>query len=212
MSPSRGEAEQMFNLLDYDGSGEVQVESLQHWSNRNNAGNAGVLVECWDKWDPPTTNELIKDEWLDAWLLIYLPRWCLLNSHMRWCQSLFLCFVTMEGEISYQEFVDGCWKLQGEAEFRKACRLTVWADEWSLFLWFSYIVSMQFAGEWIKFANSGIQASNLVWLSAGINVGISYSSYFIQARSLDMKIIQLAPWPWASKPIDSDVHESLWWF
>ena len=22
----------------------------------------------------------------------------------------------MEGEISYQEFVDGCWKLQGEAE------------------------------------------------------------------------------------------------
>lgn len=44
MSSSRGEAEQMFNLLDYDGSGEPS--RIASTLEQPEQGNSGVLVEC----------------------------------------------------------------------------------------------------------------------------------------------------------------------
>ena len=94
----------------------------------------------------------------------------------------------MEGEISYQEFVDGCWKLQGEAEKHVDSQLLGRCFSDVLIL-----VHRHFAGESTK-SRCGIQRSKPPTLFDLVTCG-HFKIRHMQARSLDMKIIQLAPWP-----------------
>lgn len=93
----------------------------------------------------------------------------------------------MEGEISYQEFVDGCWKLQGEAEKHVSQPLGHCFSDVLI------LVHRHFAGESTK-SRRGIQGSKPPTLFDLVTCG-HFKIRRMQARSLDMKIIQLAPWP-----------------
>ena len=79
---------------------------------------------------------------------------------------------TDRGEVSYSEFVDGCWKLQGEANCVCVCVTCEVLRR-----------SPESRGD------SHLPKSDLTWRHAVVWLRCA------KARSLDMKILQLELWP-----------------
>ena len=133
-----GEAEHLFNLLDYDGSGRFRTPQLERRSERKERERERERERVYKDMRGQYT-VVIGDLYVD-WTTILeqlhkLRFWCCLEQlinndkhsfHLHQILvRLVVTFIVVNfsdaptpfwaGEVSYPEFVDGCWKLQGEA-------------------------------------------------------------------------------------------------